>query len=82
MACCGGGGRRSGVRRGIGCASGGGQLVHRGEPALMFIDDTDSISTGSFTQTQLGPQGPVQQTVGYSATVKTEHDTGFKLGAF
>ena len=47
---------------------------------LMFIDDTDSISTGSFTQTQLGPQGPVQQTVGYSATVKTEHDTGFKLG--
>ena len=47
---------------------------------LMFIDDTDSISTGSFQQTQLGPQGPVQQTVGYSATVRTEHDTGFKLG--
>ena len=47
---------------------------------LMFIDDTDSISTGSFTQTQLGPQGPVQQTVDYSATVRTEHDTGFKLG--
>ena len=48
---------------------------------LMFIDDTDSISTGSFAQTQLGPQGqPIQQTVDYSATVRTEHDTGFKLG--
>ena len=47
---------------------------------LMFIDDTDSISTGSFQQTQLGPQGPVQHAVGYSATVRTEHDTGFKLG--
>ena len=48
---------------------------------LMFIDDTDSTAAGSFAQTQLGPQGqPVQQTVGYSATVGTEHDTGYKLG--
>ena len=47
---------------------------------LMFIDDTDSISTGAFQQTQMGPQGPVQQEVSYSATVQTEHDTGFKLG--
>ena len=53
-----------------------------GSVPLMFIDDTDSTSTGSFRQTQLGPQGqPVQQTVSYSATVGTEHDTGFKLGA-
>ena len=48
---------------------------------LMFIDDTDSVSTGSFQQTQMGPQGPIQQEVSYSATVRTEHDTGFKLGA-
>ena len=48
---------------------------------LMFIDETDSTATGSFTQTQLGPQGqPMQQTVSYSATVATEHDTGYKLG--
>ena len=48
---------------------------------LMFIDDTDSVSTGSFQQTQMGPQGQVQHEVSYSATVRTEHDTGFKLGA-
>ncbi len=48
---------------------------------LMFIDDTDSVSTGSFQQTQMGPQGLVQHEVSYSATVRTEHDTGFKLGA-
>ena len=48
---------------------------------LMFIDDTDSVSAGSFQQTQMGPQGPVQQEVSYSAMVRTEHDTGFKLGA-
>ena len=53
-----------------------------GSIPLMFIDDTDSTSTGSFGQTKHGPQGPpVQQTVSYSATVGTEHDTGFKLGA-
>ena len=39
---------------------------------LMFIDDTDSTSSGSFSQ----PQGMVE----YTATVRTEHDTGFKLG--
>ena len=39
---------------------------------LMFIDDTDSTSTGSFSQ---GP-GMVE----YTATVTTEHDTGFKFG--
>ena len=43
----------------------------------MFIDDTDSTAAGSFAQTQPGPQG---QTVSYSATVRTEHDTGYKLG--
>ena len=48
---------------------------------LMFIDDTDSVSTGSFQQTQMGPQGPIQHEISYSATVRTEHDTGFKLGA-
>ena len=39
---------------------------------LMFIDDTDSTSTGTFSQ----PQGMVE----YTATVTTEHDTGFKFG--
>ncbi len=39
---------------------------------LMFIDDTDSTSTGSFSQ---GPR-----MVEYTANVKTEHDTGFKFG--
>ena len=39
---------------------------------LMFIDDTDSTSTGSFSQ---GPR-----MVEYEATVTTEHDTGFKFG--
>ena len=39
---------------------------------LMFIDDTDSTSTGSYSQ----PQGMVE----YTANVKTEHDTGFKFG--
>ena len=39
---------------------------------LMFIDDTDSSSTGSLSQ----PQGMVE----YTANVKTEHDTGFKFG--
>ena len=46
---------------------------------LMFIDDTDSTASGSFRQAQQTPQGPVQHTVGYTATVATEHDTGFKL---
>ena len=48
-----------------------------GNLPLMFIDDTDSTAAGSFAQTQPGPQG---QTVSYSATVRTEHDTGYKLG--
>ena len=40
---------------------------------LMFIDDTDSVSTG--TSTLGGP--PVE----HRSSVRTEHDTGFKLGA-
>ena len=48
-----------------------------GNLPLMFIDDTDSTAAGSFAQAQPGPQG---QTVSYSATVRTEHDTGYKLG--
>ena len=48
-----------------------------GNLPLMFIDDTDSTAAGSFAQTQPGPQG---QTVSYSATVGTEHDTGYKHG--
>ena len=47
---------------------------------LMFIDDTDSTASGSFQQAQQTPQGLVQHTVGYTATVNTEHDTGFKIG--
>ena len=43
-----------------------------GSMPLMFIDDTDSTSTGSFSQAQ----GMVE----YEATVTTEHDTGFKFG--
>ena len=68
----------------LGCASaaqaqGDGWYIGGNLP-LMFIDDTDSTAGGSFRQTQMGPQGPVQQTVGYTATVATEHDTGYKLG--
>ena len=40
---------------------------------LMFIDDSETSSSGSFT-TQQG-------TTAHSATAKSEHDTGFKLGA-
>ena len=39
---------------------------------LMFIDDSESISTGS---SRLGSQD-----VSHRATVRTEHGTGFKLG--
>ena len=39
---------------------------------LMFIDDTDSTTRGSFSH----GQGMVE----YEATVTTEHDTGFKFG--
>ena len=69
----------SGIRRGSACAAQAeddGWYIGGNLP-LMFIDDTDSTAAGSFAQTQPGPQG---QTVSYSATVRTEHDTGYKLG--
>lgn len=40
---------------------------------LMFIDDSDSTSTTSF--------GQGQTAVNLQSTVRSEHDTGFKLGA-
>lgn len=52
-------------------AQDGGWYIGANVP-LMFIDDTDSTSTGAFSQ----GQGMVE----YTATVTTEHDTGFKLG--
>ncbi len=40
---------------------------------LMFIDDSDSNANTSFSS----PQGPIE----LQSTVRSEHDTGFKLGA-
>jgi opacity protein-like surface antigen len=39
---------------------------------LMFIDDTDTVTATTF--------GEGQQAVTLDSTVKTEHDTGFKIG--
>ena len=49
-----------------------------GSMPLMFIDDSDTISTGSTTSQQQGRSQPV--TTPHRATVRAEHDTGFKLG--
>ena len=40
---------------------------------LMFIDDSDSNANTSFSS----PQGPIE----LQSTVRSKHDTGFKLGA-
>lgn len=45
---------------------------------LMFIDDSDTISTGRTTTLPPGGTQPVTTT--HRATVETEHDTGFKFG--
>ena len=49
-----------------------------GSMPLMFIDDSDTISTGSTTTQPQGSPQPVTTT--HRATVQAEHDTGFKLG--
>ena len=49
-----------------------------GSMPLMFIDDSDTISNGSTTTVPPGSTQPVTTT--HRATVKAEHDTGFKLG--
>ena len=49
-----------------------------GSMPLMFIDDSDTISTGSTTTQLQGSPQPVTTT--HRATVQAEHDTGFKLG--
>ena len=51
-----------------------------GSVPLMFIDDSETDTTGSYTATAQVQGSPVQVESDYSAKVESEHDTGFKLG--